>query len=124
MEKQTTICDVCDERVAKCKCEICNKDICSECLGNIFIGFSDHDTPLFNLNTCERCGKQLGRVCSSEPKIFEDVLKDKPELKKEIIEVIKNIMMLKKISDEDMDKIEKKEEESIIGLPQCLWEGL
>jgi hypothetical protein len=62
MEKNTIICDVCDEHVAKCKCEICSKDICEECLEEIFIGFFESDVPLFNMNTCERCSKQLNRI--------------------------------------------------------------
>jgi hypothetical protein len=108
VEKNTIICDVCDEHVAKCKCEICNKDICDECLEEIFVGFFESDVPLFNMNTCERCSKQLNHVCLSEATIFQEVFKDKPELKNEIVEAIKNIMMLKKISDEEIIEEEEK----------------
>jgi hypothetical protein len=107
MEKNTIICDVCDEHVAKCKCEICSKDICEDCTEEIPLFLSE--TLLFNINTCEKCQKQFSRVCSSEETIFEDVMKDKPEIKNEIVEIIKNVMMLHKISAEDI----KKEEEII-----------
>jgi len=117
MEKQTIICDVCDERVAKCKCEICGKDVCSTCLGDVSIGFTNLDTRLLNIDTCEKCGKQLGRVCIYEPKIFQEVMNEKPELKNEIAEIIKNIIMLKKISDEDIEKDYEKINENLFKTP-------
>lgn len=67
---------------------------------------------LLNIDTCERCKKQFSRMCLSEETIFEDVMKNKPEVKEEIIEIIKNVMMLHKISDEDL----KKEEEDTLSI--------
>jgi hypothetical protein len=107
VEKNTRICDVCDEHVAKCKCQICSKDICEDCKNAISVNFLDDGILLFNIDTCEKCQKQFSRVCLSEETIFADVMKDKPELMNEIVELVKNILMLKKISDEDI----KKEEE-------------
>jgi hypothetical protein len=106
VEKQTVICDVCDEHVAKCKCEICSKDICEDCTNEVIVMLNT-ETALFSIDTCERCRKQFSRVCLSKEHIFEEVFKDKPEIKQEIVEVIKNVMMLHKISDEDI----KEEEE-------------
>jgi len=103
VEKKARICDVCDTKVSKNNCEICDKDICEDCSEEIIL-MLDVETSLFSINTCERCKKQFSRVCLSEQTIFEDVMKDKPELKKEIVEIIKNVMMLHKISDEDMKK--------------------
>lgn len=123
MEKNTIICDICDKHVAERKCEICSKDLCEDCSESIellFMGNSENSraplfgTPLFDINTCERCHKQFIRVCLSEQKIFSDIMKDKPEIQKEIVETIKNAMMLKKITDEDEDIKEEKEEEDII----------
>lgn len=113
VEKNTIICDVCDEHVAKCKCEICSKDICEGCTEETGIYFLDN-VLLMNIPTCEKCNKQISRVCLSEENIFEEVLKDKPELRNEIVEIIKNVLMLKKISDDD---VPEEEEESISLFP-------
>lgn len=115
VEKNARICDVCDKTVAEGRCDICAKDICQDCTEEIGLNFFSESSSaralLFNVNTCERCRKQFSKVCLSEQTIFEDVFKDKPELKNEIVEAIKNIMMLKKISDEEEPK---KEEESYL----------
>ena len=117
MEKNARICDVCDRLVAKGKCEICDKDICEECADTIMIGlYQGEGDVLFNINACQKCNKQISRVCLSDENIFQEVFKEKPELLKEIIEVIKNVMMLKKVSDEDLDKKED-EEEGLIPIP-------
>lgn len=113
VEKNTRICDVCDEHVAKCRCRICDRDICTDCKDAISLNFLEDGALLFDIDTCERCKKQFSRVCLSEENIFSDVMKDKPELINEIIELVKNILMLKKISDED---IKKEEEETIPSL--------
>ena len=112
VQKNTIICDVCDETISNRKCDICSKDICEGCTQEIPLGFID-ESVLLNIYTCERCKKQFSRIClsesSEEENIFQQVMNDKPELKKEIIEMIKNIIMLKKISEEDMQKEEEEE---------------
>lgn len=109
VEKQARICDVCDNHVANNKCDVCSKDICQECTEGISLGFLDEANAL-EINTCEKCKKQFSRVCLSEPNIFEDVFKDQPEIRNSIIELIKNVMMLKKVSD---DETPEKEEDNI-----------
>jgi hypothetical protein len=104
MEKNARICDVCETHVAGCKCEICNKDICEECTKELPVVFDEASAVLFNINACAKCNRQIMKVCLSEENIFQEVFKEKPELLKEIIEVIKNIMMLKKVSDDEPEK--------------------
>lgn len=115
MEKNVNVCDICEAQLAKCKCNICDKDICEECKKEIGVGFLGLETGfgvnianILTIELCKKCSNQLSKTCFSE-NIFEDIYKNKPEIKKEIIESIKNVMMLKKIDDEDMPTKKEKE---------------
>lgn len=112
-EKKVKICDVCDKHTTEYSCEICGKDICEECSDDIMLSFIASDTmgaTLFNIHSCKKCNKQFSRVCLSEENIFEDSFKELPELRKAITDLVKNVMMLKKVSDEKDDDIEDEDE--------------
>ena len=81
VEKNARICDVCENHIAKSKCEICDKDICEECADVVMIGlYQGEGDVLFNINACHKCNKQLSKVCLSDENIFQEVFKERPEL--------------------------------------------
>ena len=113
VEKKARICDVCDIKVSNCNCAICSKDICQDCIEEITIGFVN-TTNMFNIEVCKTCNRQFSRICLSDSNIFEDVFKDQPEIRNSIIELIKNVIMLKKVSDDDLPP---EEDENISLIP-------
>lgn len=115
-EKTINICDICEKKIAIEPCNICGKDVCVDCNQKISVGFdssfiyNENDMRLFDIIVCQKCEITFFNVCSRENTICEEVFKNKPELKKEIIETIKNIIMLHKISGDDVEKEIKDEE--------------
>lgn len=49
MKKEVNVCDVCKKEIAVKKCEVCEKDLCSDCFQSIDYG---EDTILV---VCDRC---------------------------------------------------------------------
>lgn len=111
MEKKVNICDACETQIAKNKCKICNKDICLDCSSFFNITISRNvlqEIPFFSVEACKKCYEQLNFICINKENLFEQVVNDNDELKNKIIELIKNTMMLNKISDEEIEKINAK----------------
>jgi hypothetical protein len=46
------LCDLCEERIAKEKCEVCLKDFCEECYDDVFSDLTSHDV-------CEDCASNI-----------------------------------------------------------------
>lgn len=99
VEKTVNICDSCKEKVAKNKCEICGKDNCEDCNREKMVGSM---VSFLKYNLCPRCEDVLQYISINEPKIFEEIFENKPEIKQSILETLKNIIMLKKISEDDI----------------------
>ena len=89
VEKKVRVCDRCDENIAKKVCETCDKDICEYCIKPIIISVADSMERIINLNVCEVCHYVLREL---------EFPKD-PDLKKELLEKIKNLMMLENLKD-------------------------
>ena len=97
MKKNVTICDKCEVTIATKQCDICGKDLCEDCSNvenNAIVG------GLMELITCEGCDDQLDDMMIKRKDLLPSVFKEKVELKKEIIEVLKNAMMLNQIEEE------------------------
>lgn len=59
MKTETTLCDLCKEKVAKFKCEICEKDCCKNHIQTFFLrsnGVYGKSTPSIYL--CKNCWKK------------------------------------------------------------------
>ena len=111
MEKKVNICDACESQIAKHKCKICDKDICLDCSNFFNITINRNilqEIPFFSIEACKKCYEQLNVICINKENLFEDVVNDNDEVKNKIIELIKNTMMLHKISDEEIEKINEK----------------
>ena len=97
MKKNVTICDKCETTISSKQCDICGKDLCEDCSNvenNAIVG------GLMELITCEGCSNQLDDMMVKRKDLLPSVFKEKVELKKEIIEVLKNAMMLNQIEEE------------------------
>lgn len=109
VEKKVNVCDFCKEKVAKTKCDICSKDTCEDCQREKMIGSM---VPFIKYNLCSLCEDKIQIIAIDEPAIFEEVLENKPEVKAAILDAMKNIIILKKISDEDVPTRRKKLDEN------------
>jgi len=109
VEKKVNVCDFCKKKVAKIKCDICSKDTCEDCQREKMIGSM---VPFIKYNLCSLCEDKIQIIAIDEPAIFEEVLNNKPEIKNAILEAMKNIIILKKISDEDVPTRKKKLDEN------------
>jgi hypothetical protein len=104
MEKNVLICDDCEVTIATQKCGICGKDLCDDCsnsqVENRIVG------SIMELITCDGCDEQLGEIHGSKKDMLHQVFNEKTELKNQIIETLKNVMMLHKIEEENKPKLE------------------
>lgn len=58
MERTTIICDECGWKQANETCQICESDICRECIRNMPIIFN-YDKPLITIKMCKKCCDNL-----------------------------------------------------------------
>jgi hypothetical protein len=98
--KPITICDICEQDLAKKKCSICNCDLCEDCITEID-DVEDKKSPLQVANfvkpliLCEKCAKVLG----SEYKKIEKEFVKELKLKEKFTEKLKVAVMNKRAVD-------------------------
>ena len=84
MKKETLMCDVCEESMAKSKCSICGRDVCSrlKCNRNILLMMGG-----FTLGSFERCS-----ICRKNmEKVEKKGALDMPvQIRQSIVEMLKN----------------------------------
>lgn len=92
MKREVTICDICNERVAKKKCRLCKRDICEKCGEEVIIG----TTTLF---ICKSCSRKIENVINYET--FWDEFNKNENMEEKIIEYINKNLILKGLEDEE-----------------------
>ena len=107
VEKKVRICDRCDENISQEVCETCDKDICKYCIKPITISVADSMERIISLNVCEVCHYVLREL---------EFQKD-PDLKKELLEKRKNLMMLENLKD----KPKKSRRPAAVAWPVPKW---
>ena len=105
VEKTVKICDVCDEGVAKKKCPLCEKDVCSNCLDEIETG-----TVIFE--PCEDCSKKMENIADREKDFWGEFNKNEG-MEKKIITYFKKKMIV-----ENLDEAEEDDEDFPSELPR------
>jgi hypothetical protein len=92
MRKDVLICDICEITIASKKCELCGKDICEECNHDKFIGYITYEI-------CSKCDEKFQSIATNDPDFLLQIFKEKIELKKEVINILKNAFMLYNLED-------------------------
>lgn len=89
MKKEVEICDECSKKVAEKKCEICEKDLCSECADQI--DFMVESQEIMGFMVCSSCAESIDNG-QSLSKQFDDAAR------KDFIQKMKNAIMLDNLS--------------------------
>lgn len=102
METNVILCDICEDRVAKRKCGLCDKDICESghCMRNLNIIYKHP------FKVCSECIDNLhdkGMITTQNylnpyKKILDDFPKLK-ELEKELMEHIRNRILIRNLDE-------------------------
>jgi len=64
VEKKLQVCDICEERISKHKCGVCNKDLCGTCSKQYPIVSIPQKTILFRI--CKPCLKKIAVLFKDE----------------------------------------------------------
>ncbi len=90
VKKETILCDICNERVADSKCDICHKDACKECRGYKSLRFGNVE--LFRIITCNNCFRANRTAFESNDSYSDgDFIKETKEI---ILNRLKKVVML------------------------------
>lgn len=87
VERKVRVCDRCDKNISKGVCETCGKDICETCFTTAEIMVEVQC--ITYLKVCKVCLETIDEL---------EFPKD-PDLKKELLEKIKNLMVLENLKD-------------------------
>lgn len=93
------VCDMCKDRLAFKKCDICEKDLCNNCYVKDGWSGNTMDNILLNITMCRPCFNKLKIMGKTEKPVNE-------ELKLKVIEYYKNVSALMEL------KTKKEEEET------------
>jgi len=96
-KKEVEICDECNKKIAKIKCELCGADMCEDCESYIYLKAESpehytHGNPNFmKISTCEKCSDITTQVDLMEE------FKNYPELKKQFIDIFIKLIQLEEL---------------------------
>lgn len=108
MRKNIRVCDKCKKRIKDTNCDICGCDLCEGCRHSDEIYFMN--IPLGRTHFCRDCLSKIENLtCSSTKR--EEIGKQVPQFKKELISVLQKIIMLSNLKDVGDTKDEEEEED-------------
>jgi len=96
METKIILCDSCKERVAKNKCDFCNKDLCSSCGARTGIKIANI-ADIEEIVCCKDCGTKWSNKIRDHKTYRDETFAEK--IKKEVIAHIKKKAIADKIDD-------------------------
>lgn len=97
------ICDICSERIAKYKCQLCKNDICYSraCIREFKIqlrGGGDSREGAISIPFCRACWDKVGKSIIYEKDFWNEEFLEK--ISKDFEDYIKRRVILSKLSDE------------------------
>ena len=95
IQEQVIICDECKSKIAKYKCELCDRDCCSSCLSSPYL--TAKGMRLFDYPICRECAKKLN-LTKIELSITDEL---KNEMKKQISKQIHNALLLSALENKE-----------------------
>jgi hypothetical protein len=111
MKTEVIVCDLCKEKIAKQKCEICDEDCCEDCSHTW--NYDVWDVPINNILTCVRCSEQINnmrRTANKESKRLEKLDTDN-STKKLIIDTLKQRLILFNLNKEIITREKDEDDE-------------
>ena len=95
IQEKVLICDECKSKIAKYKCEVCDKDCCNSCLSSPYL--TAKGMKLFVYPICRNCGVKINltKIEFSFSKELED------EMKTQIKQQINNFLLLATLENKE-----------------------
>jgi len=92
------ICDVCEKKIVKHKCEVCNKDLCEDCLRNLRLGVGNY--AFNNIYFCEGCVVKAENLFTNKSveENYENFDKDN-KIKKIMLDKIKKNLIIENLKE-------------------------
>ena len=108
MRKTIRLCDKCKKRVKEINCDICGCDLCDGCRHADEIYFKNINLGMtYFCRDCEQKVEDL--TCSSTKR--EEIGKQVPQFKEELMNVLKKNIMLLNLRDTNVREEEEEEDE-------------
>lgn len=96
------LCDVCKNKVGKRKCNLCDKDLCIDCVRSMGIIIRKEVNSGYFRNIpivyCEDCFRKLFEAHEKNKNFFDDDFMGK--LRKDVIDYIKKNLILESLKEE------------------------
>lgn len=99
-KEKVIICDECDWKIAKEKCNLCGKDLCSDCSKSFTLELksTSQQTEFYTLiNYCSEC---RGKVIKMRGNFWDDF---KPKVVKNIVDYVRKSMIIENLKEDTKD---------------------
>jgi len=93
VERKINICDMCQDRAAKCTCSVCEKDLCNTCSKKIPLLNMEKELPFIIMIICKKCSDKIWGLVSANNTTFAD------QLIKQTATLIQSSNMLNELED-------------------------
>lgn len=94
-KKEVNICDICNEELAKSKCELCNRDVGSNCEEPISLAIEENE--IIEFNGCHNCAAAMTLIKFEKKDMPKEVLEP-------LIAWLKDLMTLEGLRDKKLEK--------------------
>lgn len=100
-KEKVIICDECNQKIAKEKCNLCSKDLCSDCSKSFTLELksTSQQTEFYTLiNYCFEC---RNKVMGTKSGFWDDF---KPKVVKDIVDYVRKNMIIENLKEEKNGK--------------------
>jgi hypothetical protein len=105
MKSETKECGICRHEGSVMDCEICDKEVCMDCLKSIdidlkgFYGFTGEDFTINKIKLCDNCYYKIRKINPVDVRETRDLIKEKA------ISIIKKNLMVMGLGDEKSEEV-------------------